>query len=163
MCLNEIKTDLISEINELSEHPNELPLQMDELFLPQWKESMPGPTPEEKAIDTNTITDEILVRQAGIINQVWPSVTKQASTEFPAFAHMFEVIKKQAAPNFIVAKIPVKSGLVISKWESELSDYHDKLLCKFLKFGWPLGYHKLAPPHPVTSNHPSAIHHMHHV
>lgn len=110
--------------------------------------------PEEKLITNDSLSEEAISRQAKIITDVWPTVTEEARSEFPEFTQMFENIKDKAAPTFIGAQIPVKSGLVIIGWENRFRDYHDQLLCKFLKFGWPLGYHRMNPPQTVTSNHP---------
>lgn len=66
-------------------------------------------------------------------------------------------------PNFLGAKIPIKSDLVIPKWEEYLVSYHGKDLVLFLKYGWPAGYHADYPLASVQDNHPSAIHHLNHV
>lgn len=59
-------------------------------------------------------------------------------------------------PNFAGAKILVKSGLRIEEWEKRLAEYHDREVCNFLKYGWPLGYHKQDPPTSHEDNHQSA-------
>lgn len=76
---------------------------------------------------------------------------------------MHNNITSRALPNFVGAKVPVESGLIIHKWKKYLKNYHDKSLCEFLQYGWPLGYISNQPPQTVDNNHPSAVAHMSHV
>lgn len=162
-CLNTMNTVINSDEYNCSELLNDFPLQMDEFFPQSWKEKTPGLIPEESPLTNDSLSKEAISRQERIIKEIWPTVTQEAKSEFPEFTKMYEDIRAQAAPNFLGAQIPVKSGLVITEWEHRLQEYHDQLLCKFLKFGWPLGYHRLSPPKTVTSNHPSALQYMPHV
>lgn len=149
--------------NDSSDIPNEIPLNMDELKLPVVGESMPVWIPDEKVSLSINPSLQALQRQDKIITDKWPEVTDSAKTEFPDFADTFTKIKDTRAPNFMGAKIPVKSDLIIHEWKKRLVDYHNKLLCKFLEFGWPLGYHLHEPPETTNSDHPSALQHMSHV
>lgn len=76
---------------------------------------------------------------------------------------MYERIRATHQPNFSKAKCSVASGLNIAAWEQALKGYHDYELCEYLKYGWPLGYHKQAPPRSIEENHTSAQQHLHHV
>ena len=49
------------------------------------------------------------------------------------------------------------SGLHIPAWRDRLTSYHDKQLCDFLEFGWPIGYTKSSPPQSSSKNHGSAL------
>ena len=49
------------------------------------------------------------------------------------------------------------SGLHIPAWRERLTSYHDKQLCDFLEFGWPIGYTKSSPPQSSSKNHGSAL------
>ena len=49
------------------------------------------------------------------------------------------------------------SGLHIPAWRERLTSYHDKQLCDFLEFGWPIGYTKPSPPQSSSKNHGSAL------
>lgn len=111
---------------------------------------------------TQSIMDPI-ERQAQIIGRIWPSLTDNAQTCAPSFAAIYQAIKQQQKPNYIGARIPVPSDLNHEAWEAALADYHDRTICQFLRFGWPLGYHKDLPPTSVEKNHPSAEYHMDHV
>lgn len=102
-------------------------------------------------------------RQASIIKSIWPDTTDQANQRAPQFCARYRQIKAHATPNYLGAKIPVESGLNIIAWEAALATYHDNIICQYLKYGWPLGYHRAVPPVSVEKNHPSADHHMSHV
>lgn len=108
-------------------------------------------------------SDEVLSEHTKRIVTAWPSTTLHARETFPEFCAMYECIKEHGMPNFLGAKIPVKSDLVIPKWEEHLKSYHDKDLVLFLKYGWPVGYHSDNPPSSVKENHPSAKNHLKHV
>lgn len=94
------------------------------------------------------------------IDEVWPSPTQATEHHYPQFSTLYKSIKEYNLPNFLGARIPLKSGLNIDNWYKYLEDYHDPLLCEFLSFGWPLGYNKSVPPSTTTDNHPSALFHL---
>ena len=61
-------------------------------------------------------------------------------------------------PNYAQAKIPLKSGLNIQKWEKELVNYPDKMVIEYLKFGFPLLLSAPERLHDVNiNNHHSAL------
>lgn len=97
-----------------------------------------------------------LERQATIISSVWPNMTPQAKELFPDFCTTYHQIKSTCQPNYVKAKCEVRSGLNLDQWDHDLQDYHDKEICGFLRYGWPLGYHSSDPPASVDENHPSA-------
>ena len=69
------------------------------------------------------------------------------------------IIRDTGFPNYRVARIPLVSDLVIKAWEYHLSDYPDKILINYLKFGFPLSindHSKLANTN--INNHASAMH-----
>ena len=41
-------------------------------------------------------------------------------------------------PNYAQARISIASGLNLEAWEQALSDYPDKFLIQYIKFGFPL-------------------------
>ena len=49
-----------------------------------------------------------------------------------------DVIRQTGVPNYQTARIPLRSGLNIEAWEHLLSEYPDKFLIQYLKFGFPL-------------------------
>ena len=64
------------------------------------------------------------------------------STEH-TLVQLFEIVHSSGAPNFEGCRIPIPNNkLNISLWRDELIDYHDKIICDFLEFGFPLDFDK---------------------
>ena len=49
-----------------------------------------------------------------------------------------EMIKETGLPNYKQARLPIKSDLNLPAWEKYLTDYSDKRIFQYLKFGFPL-------------------------
>lgn len=98
-----------------------------------------------------------------MLSTIWPSISQKAAQQFPAFAAMYNQVFSFKLPNFLGAQIQVPSALILDQWDEALLAYHDKDICCFLRFGWPLGY--IADTHPVsvTDNHSSATMHEKHI
>lgn len=109
------------------------------------------------------IADIDIKLYAQMITAFWPDVSQLTKDEFPQFTHDYNEIKARALPNFLGAKVPVKSDLIIESWKKYLVNYHDQYLCDFLLYGWPLGYIAATPPESSSVNHPSAKAHQPHV
>lgn len=90
------------------------------------------------------------------IQQLWPDISESASKKFPEFAALYSAIKNKNLPNFLGAKITLNSDLILENWESMLKDYHDKDICQFLRYFWPVGYEADVTPSSVQDNHKSA-------
>ena len=58
--------------------------------------------------------------------------------------------------NFQGARIPLQTSLKIVTWLQRLDDYHDKVICDFLQYGWPVNYTSSDIPLYSYDNHPSA-------
>ena len=43
-------------------------------------------------------------------------------------------------PNYRGLRIPLLSKLIVPRWRSYLSAYHDNIIVDYLEFGWPVGY-----------------------
>ena len=52
--------------------------------------------------------------------------------------HVADIILDTGVPNYQMARIPIKSGLNMEAWERHLSDYADKCILQYIKFGYPL-------------------------
>lgn len=124
---------------------------------------LPGTGPEEHISTEQYIEDQAIKKTAEMISTIWPTPTPTACKEFPEFCDLYMNIKSWNLPNFLGARIPLNSNLVLPAWYSYLADYHDKLLCQFLTYGWPVGYLSDTPPQAVDTNHPSAENHLSHV
>lgn len=114
------------------------------------------PTQEE-------IQKDIIAKHKDRILSSWPATTPHAREKFPDFSAIYECVEERGLPNFLGARIPLDSDLVIHRWEQLLQNYHDKELVLFLKFGWPVGYQADAPPSSADSNHQSAARYPSHV
>lgn len=101
--------------------------------------------------------------QSDIIKSYWPSTTSHARDMFPEFCSLYERIRAHALPNFLGAQVPISSTLNLPLWIQKLSAYHDREICTFLEFGWPVGYHHTSPPKSAETNHPSATLHPTHI
>lgn len=106
---------------------------------------------------------EVVRSQKLIFENMWPSLTEKARQINPAFSKLYDAVKSFNLPNFQGAKKTVPSELNLNQWEIELSAYHDKEICHFLRYGWPVGYHLDKPPKSVKENHASARMHNAHV
>lgn len=93
---------------------------------------------------------------APIKNSYWPHLNNPQWSQFSEYACLYEAVRNSGLPNHLKAKITVPSALNLPAWESLLANYHDKELCQFLRYGWPVGYTASAPPPPVNRNHDSA-------
>lgn len=119
--------------------------------------SLPSTTQAiSKTEETRVVTrEECIASHAKRIQSLWPEPTQSARKLFPDFCDVYSKIKDTLKPNCFGAKIPLQSDLVIPAWRKELADYHDEMLCDFLEFGWPLGYHSDVAPQTTDKNHPS--------
>lgn len=147
---------------KMDDKPNDLPTKMDDILL--LKESVPSSDPDEIALQpmpsTMTGLNKALWVHAHMMGKFWPDVNQAVMIGFEDFADTYKNIRATKAPNFITACIPVSSDLICSEWDARLAQYHDRQLCDFIKYGWPLGYIKEAPPVTSLDNHSSAKKHI---
>lgn len=113
--------------NARNELPVTVPTLPDDRFLPHFDQ-------------------QALIQHAARVAAFWPHPTKEAKAQYPGFCSMYDRIKHFNLPNALGARITLKSRLNLEKWEHYLADYHDKEVCSFLRFGWPLGYSGDQPP-----------------
>lgn len=106
---------------------------------------------------------DYLFKQMNMLGQIWPTVSETAAHDFPDFAKLYNQIFRFRLPNFIGAKIQVHSALNLDQWDTALQQYHDKEVCEFLRYGWPLGYLSDVHPASITDNHASAMLHEKHI
>lgn len=98
----------------------------------------------------------MLEQHADRIKKFWPDTSAYARAYFPKFCAQYGKIKQFNCPNYLGARIPLESDLNIEQWRLQLKNFHDKELCEFLLYGWPLGYHADLPPESAQDNHPLA-------
>lgn len=106
---------------------------------------------------------QAITEHAQRIKKFWPEASAHARDLFPEFCELYDNIKRFNRPNAIGARITLDSGLNHEQWEACLAHYHDKEICAYLRYGWPVGYTADAPPASVNRNHPSGINFKHHV
>lgn len=140
-----------------SDHP-------DSHNIPPMDLSPTGQMPDHTADPFFPTFDPVAVAQhSDRIASFWPHPTAQAMEECPEFCKTYSIIKSFNLPNVLGVRLTLKSGLNLSNWESQLHQYHEKEVCAFLCYGWPLGYSNPQPPTSVQENHPSGNNHMTHV
>lgn len=93
----------------------------------------------------------------------WPTLVPTQWKDHPQYAMLYSATSGTGLPNHMGARITVPSGLKLANWEADLKNYHDHDLCKYLRFGWPVGYTASHPPTHTTKNHKSAEQHPQHV
>lgn len=101
-----VSSDMVSQPADCKENS-------DFLFMKGSTEPQP---PKLEDFSTDVIT-----KQKGRILATWPTTTPHAREVFPKFCKMYERIKETGLPNFLGAKIPVDSDLVISNGKSSLN------------------------------------------
>lgn len=109
------------------------------------------------------VDSQILTNRHQIFAKMWPNTTSEAATAYPQFCELFQDVKSFNLPNFLGARRTLSSGLNLEAWETSLEGYHDSEICSFLRYGWPVGYHKETPPVSIKDNHPSATAHAQHI
>lgn len=117
----------------------------------------------DPSIPVPKVDPSIVAAQQVIFRETWPALTPEARASFPHFAALYDSVKIFNLPNFLGAKKTVPSALNLKQWEYELSSYHDREICYFLRYGWPVGYHLDTPPTSVKENHASARMHAQHI
>ena len=65
-------------------------------------------------------------------------------------------IMASGKPNYKGCRIPIPTHLNVEYWERELTEYEDKEVIEFVKFGWPIGYEGDPPESRKVENHKGA-------
>ena len=124
----------------LNTHLNET---VDEVIDTNLQDAIPpnpdcGPTPQQ---------------YSQFVQESWPVVSGEKWTEYPAYAKLYEEVRRSALPNFLAARAPIPSELNLDNWRDELRNYHDKTLMEQLEFGFPSNYSVNTIPTPCFTNH----------
>lgn len=61
------------------------------------------------------VDSDVVQAQKVIFENVWPSLTDEAAQTFPAFARLYNAVKKFNLPNFLGARITVPSELNLTQ------------------------------------------------
>ena len=92
---------------------------------------------------------------APLQDQMMPLVTNQGIYTDPVDVH--KKVKQSGLPNFMAARIPIKSQLNIDKWKEALVGYWDQQLLQLIEYGFPLDFNRACKLCHEGVNHKSAI------
>ena len=84
-----------------------------------------------------------------------PLVTNQGIYTDPVDVH--KKVKQSGLPNFMAARIPIKSQLNIDKWKEALVGYWDQQLLQLIEYGFPLDFNRACKLRHEGVNHKSDI------
>ena len=87
----------------------------------------------------------------------WPVRSGEEWSKFSDYGILYDTVRHTALPNFMVARVPIRSGLNIKAWRRELAVYSDSSLPDLLEFGFPANYSIKAIPVPTYKNHREKI------
>lgn len=144
------------EVSKASPATSNIPGRIPEEYTPKSLGRVPGISPDEPRGHSSLIPDDAIQSVAKMIYAIWPEPSQSAINEFPEFCELYTNIKHWNLPNFLGARIHLKTDLNIPAWKKYLANYHDQLLCQYLQFGWPVGFIADKPPETVVTNHQSA-------
>lgn len=110
-----------------------------------------------------SIPHEAIIKHQDMIKNMWPVASQELMKKCPEFAKLYTDIRAFNQPNCVGSQCSVKSALRSDQWQLVLQHYHDREVCSYIKYGWPVGFMGTTPPSSVTHNHKSAIEHPEHV
>ena len=93
----------------------------------------------------------------GFIPLTDPILPKTSDISFLDPIKLHEEVKKYNLPNYLGARIPIRSQMNIGVWKTLLKDYWDQQLLQCLEFGFPLGFNRMCPLKHDKENHKSAL------
>ena len=92
---------------------------------------------------------------SGLSSGLEPPSSLLSEPSLSPFVSLYHAVASE--PNYLSARLRVPSGLRIDNWRARLQDYHDKIVCDFIEFGWPIGYEKSVFPSRTSRNHRGAL------
>ena len=96
---------------------------------------------------------------ARTISAVWPSPTAEAYAVAPFHMRLYADVARSGVPNYMNVRRDVPSQLNCNAWDTALADYHDKELCQFMRYGWPVSFTASDPLLSTPKNYASALRH----
>ena len=84
-------------------------------------------------------------------DQILPEKVETSNSEGLTPLEMHRIVRETNKPNYMEARLPVKSQLKVDTWKRHLQGYWDEQLLQLIEFGFPL----LGPfdSHPIASGH----------
>lgn len=147
-----------------SNRPNDqMPLVMAGTRTPpdQWQADRVSFEVENSGAGKHAVGEKITlaspVHYKPVISALWPRPSQELVDKYPSFAHVYTSVCNTALPNYLAARLPLESNMIVEAWREALHDYHDYEVCEFVNFGWPVGYTAPLKPTPTLKNHQSAL------
>ena len=100
------------------------------------------------------------IEYSNYIRDLWPHPTSTANRAQPIHMNLYQRVRSTNLPNYMSAQVQIPSDINCDAWDMLLTDYPDRELCKFLRYGWPSNYTAPTPPTSTLKNHPSALAHQ---
>ena len=88
-------------------------------------------------------------------NQILPTEKARCDLDMNPI-EMDHYVKCTGCPNYMHARVPVKSQLNIEAWHDVLSEYWDQQLLELIEFGFSLDFNRNCPLNHENANHKSA-------
>ena len=97
---------------------------------------------------------------ANITNSVWPTPTEEAINIAPFYMKLCDPVQRSAIPNYMGIRCEIPSQINCDAWDIAFKDYHDREICDFMCYGWPVSFTSSQPPLSTPVNHSSATRHL---
>ena len=88
--------------------------------------------------------------------QILPEKAEITNSEGLTPLQMHRIVKETNRPNYMEARLPVKSQLKVDAWKRHLQGYWDEQLLELIEFGFPRDFNRNCPLNHETRNHKSA-------
>ena len=93
------------------------------------------------------------------------SLTLASPDPLNYFVFLHEAVAFTGLPNYKCRRIPIFTHLRLDTWDDLLVDYHDNIICEYLRYGWPVNYDYATCGFPRTDdrthrgalNYPAAV------
>ena len=89
-------------------------------------------------------------------DQILPEKAETNNSEGLTPLEMHRIVKETNKPNYMEARLPVKSQLKVDTWKRHLQGYWDEQPLQLIEFGFPLDFNRNCPLNHETGNHKSA-------
>ena len=86
-----------------------------------------------------------------------PAPTQSLKSKSPSDYELYSKVIAYNRPNYIGAKVDLNPNFPVKTWEAVFSDYNDKQLVDFMRYGWPTSFMGDTLPTLSLSNHASSI------
>ena len=85
-----------------------------------------------------------------------PQIKWSICPDIKEFFENFDAIYNSGVPNHACCKIKIENKLNMKAFRENLQNFHDNIICDYLEYGWPIGYHSTDLPISQPCNHNNA-------